>query len=403
MKEDDQQASSSSTFEQTSKGVNGQNDPKNQIPNSKVNFDPIEAARQIKNVIGIGQTPKSSTVDQQQQKSKVTGQSFNTKLTPPLTQARIPQQPVIFTDHFDGGVNKLDIQFGNLDDSSSASSTAMFYQQQKQNDSISSNKLSQRTTVPQQTNAHISPATRPNDQQQPVMNTQRVLQTQQQQQQPSMTMKPIVTPQYTVHQQQPAPHQLNAQNLLFQSLLYHQQTQQTEPVTLDTSYDPTGFPLQSIDLTSPYFMAAAPPPQQQTQPRYIVSQGPPPLPPQQQQQQQQAGGAGTKNVQTTAGSASTNSTTTKKGPAIPPGMFPPTGPPPMPQQSAYSAAYGVQQQAGGAAYSTPYETEHLFANPFVSLNNAQQTQSPTGAYGSVTPPNQQQQQANANNENKALK
>jgi hypothetical protein len=83
-------------------------------------------------------------------------------------------------------------------------------------------------------------------------------------------------------------------------------------------------------------------------------------------------------------------------------MFPPTAPPLLPQQPAYSATYGIQQQTGGTTYSTPYDTEHLFNNTFMPLTNVQQTQSPTGAYGSVTPPNQQQQ-TNNNNENKTMK
>jgi hypothetical protein len=51
---------------------------------------------------------------------------------------------------------------------------------------------------------------------------QRILPTQIQQQ-PSMTMKPVVTPQYAVHQQQP--HQINPPNILLQSLLFHHQQQ----------------------------------------------------------------------------------------------------------------------------------------------------------------------------------
>jgi hypothetical protein len=42
----------------------------------------------------------------------------------------------------------------------------------------------------------------------------------------------------------------------------------------------------------------------------------------------------------------------------------------------------------------------------MQLTNPQQTQSPTGTYGSVTPPvqqqNQQQQQVHANNDNKTI-
>ncbi len=193
----------------------------NNQPKSKPEFDPIEAARQIKSVIGIGQTPKPSISDQQQ-KPKPTGQMLNTKVTAPpppppppqQQQPRIPQQPVIFSDHFDGGTNKIDIQFGNLGESFDDSSSK-FYQQ---SGSIPTNKISQRTT---EQSAHISPST------QPVMNQQqRILPThiqqQHQQQQPSMTVKPVVPPQYAVHQQQ---HQINAPNILLQSLLFHHQQQ----------------------------------------------------------------------------------------------------------------------------------------------------------------------------------
>ncbi len=139
-----------------------------------------------------------------------------------------------------------------------------------------------------------------------------------------------------------------------------------------------------------------PPPQPQTQPRYLVTQQPPP--PQQ---------TSTKNVQTPLVSTSTSSTGTKKAPAVPPGMFPPTAAVPPLTQAAYSTAYGVQQQAGGPTYSTSYDAEHLFSNAFMPLTNAQQAQSPSGGYGSVTPPvqqqNQQQQHPNNNNDNKTMK
>ncbi|CAF1018835.1 unnamed protein product [Adineta steineri] len=361
---------------------NGQSDRTNQ-DKSKSDFDPIEAARQIKNVIGIGQTPKTLITDQHQ-KSKPTGQTINTKVTPPPPTPRIPHQPVIFSDHYDGGVNKIDVQFGNLSDTYDDTGSSAFYQQ---TDSASSNKISQRTT---EQSSHISPATRPSEQ--PVMNQQRILLTQIQQ--PSMTIKPVVTPQYAVHQQQ---HQVNTPNMLLQSLLFHHPQQQPEPVTLDTPYDPTTFSLPSIEFNAPYFMAAAmnqPPPQQQTQPRYLVSQQAPP--------QQTT----TKNAQTPSVSTSTSSTTTKKAPAVPPGIFPPTAQPPPLTQATYSTAYGVQQQTGGPTYSTPYDAEHLFSNAFMPLTNAQQAQSPSGGYGSVTPPvpqqNQQQQQTNNNNDNKTM-
>ncbi|CAF4903958.1 unnamed protein product, partial [Rotaria socialis] len=64
---------------------------------------------------------------------------------------------------------------------------------------------------------------------QPVMNQQqqqqqRILQTQIQQQ-PTMSMKQVVTPQYTLHQQQ---HPITAPNILLQSLLYQQQQHQPD-------------------------------------------------------------------------------------------------------------------------------------------------------------------------------
>ena len=139
-----------------------------------------------------------------------------------------------------------------------------------------------------------------------------------------------------------------------------------------------------------------PPPMTQTQPRYLVSQPTPhPVPPPQQH-------TSTKNAQPPTGSVSTASTTTaKKAPAVPPGMFPPTGPlPSLPQQATYSTTYNIQQQQA-AATPYAYDTEHLFTNTFMPLTNPQQTQSPTGTYGSVTPP--VQQQTNNNNDNKPIK
>jgi len=253
----------------------------------KPEFDPIEAARQIKNVIGVGQSqqqqqqqpnappPKplmdlkplmgdQQTVQQQKSNmisSKSSGQNFNTKVTPP-PPPRIPHQPVIFSDRFDGGMHKIDVQFGNLgesfEDTSSknvsvpipSSSSSAFYQHSgpitsvtKQNSALSSTQNPQRsiTTVrhqPIEQSSFVSPTAHTNSsrlseqQQQPVMNQQRVLppqmQQQQQQQQPSMTMKPVVPPQYAVHHQQ---HQMNAPSLLLQSLLYHHQQQQQEVYT----------------------------------------------------------------------------------------------------------------------------------------------------------------------------
>jgi hypothetical protein len=96
-------------------------------------------------------------------------------------------------------------------------------------------------------------------------------------------------------------------------------------------------------------------------------------------------------------------------------MFLSAAPPTQPAYStAYSTTYGVppsvggQQQTGATTYSTPYDPEHIFTNAFMQqLTNAQQAQSPSGTYGSVTPPvqqqNQQQQQTHNNNDNKTMK
>jgi hypothetical protein len=199
---------------------------------------------------------------------------------------------------------------------------------------------------------------------------------------------------------------------------------------LDTSYDPTAFQLPSIDFNAPYFMAPTmnqqPPQQQQTQPRYLVSQPPPPHQQQQSQQQQQqqtssnrpqssSTNVPTPSLPTSSSSVPSSSTTTtsstapKKGPAVPPGIFLSTPPASQPTYStAYPATYGVppsvggQQQTGAATYSGPYDPEHMFTNAFLQLTNAQQAQSPSGTYGSVTPPVQQQQTHN-NNDNKTMK
>ncbi|CAF1944534.1 unnamed protein product [Rotaria magnacalcarata] len=435
---------------------------------SKGEFDPVEAARQIKNVIGIGQAQQQNIVppkplmdlkpilcDQQtgqQQKSNImssksTGQNLNTKGTPSPPQQqqqlpRIPHQPVIFTDRFDGGVNKIDVQFGNLGETSeeqpshyvsaSSSAASAFYSHSepitsatKPKNVTSSGQHPQRSTgsgIQHQSNeqsAFVSLSTHCNtarlNEQQPVLNQPRMMPTQLQQQ-PSMSMKPVLPTQYTVHHPQ---HQMNPQSLLLPSLLYHQQQ---EPVPLDNSYDPTAFQLPSMDFNASYFMAAAmsqqPLPQQQNQPRYLVSQQPPP--PNQQQQmssnrQQSSTNAQPSSLSTSSSSvqpsstATTTSTAPKKGPAVPPGMFLSTGPPSQASYSAaYSAAYGVppsvggQQQTGATTYSTPYEAEHLFANSFLQLANVPQAQSPSGTYGSVTPPVQQQNQTHNNNDKQSM-
>ena len=222
---------------------------------SKTNFDPMEAARQIKNVIGIGQTQPQqqrntkSSVDLKplmgnQQPSKPTGQNFHTKISPPLPPQtggpqRIPLQPVIFSDRFDGGMNKIDVQFGNLninetfDDSSSAfyPTSETILSGTKNKNSMPLGQNAQRST---EQSAFVSPTTHANairsiEQQQqqqlhaPVMNQARVLSQQQQQQQQSMTMKPVVPQPYPVHHRQ---HPINAQGVVLHPLLIHPQQQE---------------------------------------------------------------------------------------------------------------------------------------------------------------------------------
>ena len=151
-------------------------------------------------------------------------------------------------------------------------------------------------------------------------------------------------------------------------------------------------------------------PQQASQARYLVSQ---PAPSGQQStsnRQPSSTNIQTLPISTSTSSLSTSSTGPKKGPAVPPGIFPSSLPPTQPPYStAYSTNYGIpsaiggQHQTGGASYSTPYDAEHLFTNAFMQLASTQQPQSPSGAYGSVTPPVQQQQQQQANNnDNKTM-
>lgn len=421
---------------------------------SKSNFDPVEAARQIKNVIGIGQGTKSTNeikplMPDQKPRNKPTATApLTTTKTiaspPPLISgsARIPHQPVIFSDHFDGGMTKIDVEFGNLNETfndnlpgnlsipTSASSSSAFYTHPEPVPVSSSTSLLTKptsTSIPtnngQRVNeqiSYISPSMRSTEHQhqhqQPVINSQRILSSQMQQATaappPPMTMKPVVTPQYAVQQQQ---HQMNQPNMFLQSLLFHQPGQQTEPVTLDNTYDPTAaFQLSSMDFTTPFYMAAPisqPTPQQQAQARYVIPQ---PLSQPTTLNRQPSGTSIQTPANSTASTSAANSSNLpKKAPAIPPGIFQPTGPPP--NQPIYSTPFtgnygiphtvGQQQQTQATAYSTPYDTERVFTNAFMQLANTQQTQSPAATFGSVTPPIQQQQQQgnNSNNDNKGMK
>ena len=124
-------------------GSNGQSvnntSERNAQQTSSNEFDPVEAARQIKNVIGIGHSQQQQQQQQptnpsqgkpmrdfkplmndqsttgQASKSKSTGHPLSSKATPtpPPGAPRIPHQPVVFTDRFDGGLSKIDVAFGN--------------------------------------------------------------------------------------------------------------------------------------------------------------------------------------------------------------------------------------------------------------------------------------------------
>jgi len=437
---------------------------------SSSEFDPVEAARQIKNAIGIShakQVQSSSTNASQTKplmdlkplitdssagssnKSKSsTGPVATNKVTPtppPSSIPRIPHQPVVFTDRFNGGLSKIDVEFGNLDegfDEKSASKhpvnvpvTSTFYPSNNSmasvsklnNNSSSTNVSSNPTRLTNLTHhpsneqtSFISPtgisnAPRPTEQL-PVMNQQRLLPSQIPPTQPgSMAMKAVVSPvTYAVHQTQP---QMNAPNMALRSLFYHPQQQQQEPVPLDTSYDPTAFSLPSTDFASPYFMATINPAgsQQQAQAHYLGPQTVPSAqaPPQGQVGNNRQSGSTTiptSSVQTTSASTATSSSAaTKKAPAVPPGIFipPGAGPAQAAYSTGYSTAYGVplsvgaQQQNAAASYPTLYETDHPFTNSFMQYANAQQAQSPSGMYGSVTPP-VQQQGTHMSNDNKAV-
>ena len=197
-----------------------------------------------------GQPTKSGAVA-----TKSTGQTAQSSKVTTSPAPRIPQQPVIFSDRFDGGMTKIDVQFGNLgdpfDDTSpkkvSKSATSAFYQPtdsmasaQAVNHGPASALNSQRAAAGAgpiahaQSNEHASfaspraqtNAARPSDQQ-TMINQQRVLphQQQQQQQQPPMTIKPVVPAQYSVH---PQHHPINASNMVLHPLLYHHQQQQQQ-------------------------------------------------------------------------------------------------------------------------------------------------------------------------------
>ena len=225
---------------------------------SKPEFDPIEATRQIKHVIGIGQAPKplmdiQPLMSDQKSKTKSSGQTLTSKGVsssppPPVPPpGRIPHQPVIFSDRFDGGNAKLDIQFGNLGESYDesltqkisipTSSSAFYHHSEPMTSMTKQNNASLSTENHQRTSEQLSynsPSMRSTEQ--PVINQQRLLSSQMQQPAP-IAMKPVVPPQYAVHQQQQQQqqqqqHQMNAPSMFLQSLLFHPQQQLQEVWTV---------------------------------------------------------------------------------------------------------------------------------------------------------------------------
>ena len=66
----------------------------------------------------------------QKQKLKTTDQTLNTTITSsPSAQPHIPQQSVIFSNRFDGGMNKGDAQCGNIGELFDEPSSSTLYQQ----------------------------------------------------------------------------------------------------------------------------------------------------------------------------------------------------------------------------------------------------------------------------------
>lgn len=239
-------------------------------PNSKPNFDQAEATLHLKNMIGIGQNsqqkqmgaPSNSFIDSKTNLNNQSGNASNkssssTAKSPgqtlnnnnkatPTPQPRIPQQPVVFSDRFDGGVSKIDVEFGNLGEgfdekipnsSMNVSQPLTFY---SKNDAISSPSavpvanvntnasvvshaqrsatLAQHASNDQSAFMPAAASTNANrgSEQVPMINQRIVVQQMQQQ---SMAMKPGL-PQntYIVHQDAS---QLNPQTLSYQSILLH--------------------------------------------------------------------------------------------------------------------------------------------------------------------------------------
>ena len=229
-------------------------------------FDPVEATRQIKNVIGIGQVQQQQQQQQQNvtlskslidmkpmivnpsaapvlksnpSTSKSSGQVSQNKATPP--PLRIPQQPVVFSDRFDGGLSKIDVQFGNLTESFDeppgmpVSVTGSFFSKSdstttagtsagKINSAASSVSNTTRAASLAQHSSNEKSAFMPTggpssnnraSEQLPVMN-QRTMPSHSQQQPPSMTMKPVApAATYAVHPTQP---QINNPNVMYRSM-----------------------------------------------------------------------------------------------------------------------------------------------------------------------------------------
>lgn len=180
---------------------------------------------------------------------------------------------------------------------------------------------------------------------------------------------------------------------------------------MDNAYDPSSFQSTS-EYNAAYYMQQALPTQQQGQGHFIIQQ-----PMMHPQQVSNARPSPSNNAQNPVNTPSSISSTTvssgsKKGPSYPPGFLPP-GPTTAGFPAPFPSPYGVslpisnQQQTPATSFTSLYDHEHSFNNnQFIHFNNQQSAQSPTGGYGSVTPPVQapnQQQGLHSGTDGKTLK